>query len=50
MAYGATQDGWGHSGEFWQNMIYWRREWQTTLVYLLWVPHELYKKATEIYV
>ena len=50
MVYGATQDGWGHSGEFWQHMIHWRREWQTTLVYLLWVPHELYKKATEIYV
>ena len=35
----------GHSGEFWQNVIHWRREWQTTPVYLLWEPHELYKKT-----
>ena len=50
MPYGTTQDGWSHSGEFWQNMIHWKREWQTTLVHLPWVHHELYKKATEIYV
>ena len=24
----------GHSREFWQNVIHWRREWQTTPVYL----------------
>ena len=35
----------GHTGEFWQNMIHWRREWQTISVYFLWEPHELYKKA-----
>ena len=34
-----------HSGEFWQNVIYWRRKWQTTPVYLPWETHELYKKA-----
>ena len=34
----------GHSGEFWQIVSHWRREWQTTPVYLLWEPHELYKK------
>ena len=37
-----------HSGEFWQNVIHWRREWQTTPVFLLWEPHEQYEKA-EIY-
>ena len=35
----------GHSGEFWQNVIHSRREWQTTSVYSPWGPHELYKKA-----
>lgn len=34
----------GHSREFWQNVILWRREWQTTPVYLPWEPHELYKR------
>ena len=35
----------GHNGELWWNLIHWRREWQTTPVFLLWKPHELYKKA-----
>ena len=35
----------GHAGEFWQNMVHWRREWQTTLVFLPWEPHEQYEKA-----
>ena len=30
----------GHDGEFWQNMVYWRREWQTTSVFLPWETHE----------
>ena len=30
----------GHTGEFWQNVIRWRREWQTSPVYLLWETHE----------
>ena len=25
-----------HSEEFWQNVIHWRRGWQTTSVFLLW--------------
>ena len=28
----------------WQNMVHWRREWQTTWVFLLCEPHEQYKK------
>ena len=32
-----TQDGWV-SGEFWQNVVHWRREWQTTSVFLPWEP------------
>ena len=35
----------GHSKEFWQNVVHWRREWQTTLVPLPWGPHEQYEKA-----
>ena len=35
----------GHSREFWQNVIHWRREWQTTPVYLPWESHELYKRT-----
>ena len=41
----ATQDGTGHSGEFWQNVVHWRREWQTTSAFLPWEPHEQYEKA-----
>ena len=32
-------------GEVWQNVVHWRREWQTTSVFLPWEPHEQYKKA-----
>ena len=35
----------GHGEAFWQNMVHWRREWQTTSVFLPWEPHEQYKKA-----
>ena len=38
-----TQDGWGHGGEFWQNMVHWKREWQTTSAFLSWEPHEQYE-------
>ena len=34
----------GHGGEFWQNVVHWRREWQNTSV-LPWEPHEQYEKA-----
>ena len=30
----------GHGGEIWQNVVHWRREWQTTSVFLPWEPHE----------
>ena len=30
----------GHGGEFWQNMVHWRREWQTTSVFMPWETHE----------
>ena len=41
---------WGHprwmglSGEG-QNVVLWRREWQTTSVFLPWESHEQYEKA-----
>ena len=35
----------GHGGEVWQNVVQWRREWQTTSVFLLWELHEQYEKA-----
>ena len=35
----------GHGGEAWQNVVHWRREWQTTSVFLPWEPHEQYEKA-----
>ena len=28
---------------FWQNMVLWRREWQTTSAFLLWEPHKQYE-------
>ena len=36
----------GHGGEFWQNLVHWRREWQTSSVFLPWEPHEQYKNMT----
>ena len=35
----------GHDGEFWENVVQWRREWQTSSVFLPWEPHEQYEKA-----
>ena len=35
----------GHGGEVWQNVVHWRREWQTTSVFLPWEPHEQYEKV-----
>ena len=35
----------GQSEEFRQNTIHWKREWQTTPVFLLQEPHEQYEKA-----
>ena len=34
-----------HDGEFWQNVVHWRRECQTTSAFLPWEPHEHYEKA-----
>ena len=34
----------GHGGEFWQNVVHWRREWQTTSVVLPWEPREQYEQ------
>ena len=32
-------------GKFWQNVVDWRRDWQTTSVFLPGEPHEQYEKA-----
>ena len=29
----------------WQNVVNWKREWQTTSIFLPWKPHEQYEKA-----
>ena len=42
--YRATQDGW-IIVESSDNVVHWRREWQTTPVFLLWEPHEQDEKA-----
>ena len=36
-----------HGGEFWQKLVYWRKEWQTTSVFLPWERHEQYGKAID---
>ena len=36
----------GHGEEVWQNVVHWRREWQTTSVFLPWEPHEQYNYCT----
>ena len=38
----------GHGEEFWQNVVYWRREWQTTSEVLTWEPHEQYEKGIKM--
>ena len=35
----------GHGGEVWQNVAHWRKEWETTSVFLPREPHEQYEKA-----
>ena len=37
----------GHGGEVWQNVVHWRRQWQTTSVFLPWEPHEQYEKQKD---
>ena len=34
----------GHGGEFWQNVIYWKREWQTTSAFSPREPYEQCEK------
>ena len=34
-----------HGEGFWQNMVHWRRKWQTTSIFLPWKPNEQYEKA-----
>ena len=34
-----------HSQEFWQNLVHWRREWQTTPVFSPQELHERYEKT-----
>jgi len=41
----ANPERMGHGEEVWQNMVHWRREWQTTSVFLTWEPHKQYEKA-----
>ena len=38
----------GHGGEFWQKVVHWRRQWQTTSVFLPWEPHEQYEETKGI--
>ena len=35
----------GHGGEFWQNVVHWKKQWQTTSEFSPWEPHEQYEKA-----
>ena len=37
----------GHGKEFWQKVVRWRKEWQTTSIFLPWEPHEQYAKAKD---
>ena len=34
----------GHGGEFWQNVVSWRRDWQDTSSLLPREPHEQYEQ------
>ena len=37
-----------YSGEFWQNVVHWKREWQTTTVFLPQEPHEQYERQNDM--
>ena len=37
----------GNGGEVWQNVVHWRREWQTTSVFLPWEPHDSMKRQND---
>ena len=37
----------GHGEEFWQNVVHWRREWQTTSVFLPWEPMNSMKRQKD---
>ena len=37
----------GHSEEFWQNVVHWRRKWQTTSVFLPWESHKQMKRQND---
>ena len=37
----------GHNEEFWQNVVHWRRKWQTTAVFLPGEPQEQYEKKKD---
>ena len=36
----------GPSEDFWQNVVHWRRKWQTTPVFLPWEPQKRRKDMT----
>ena len=38
----------GHGGEFWQNVVHWRREWQTTSVFCLENPVSHMKRQKDM--
>ena len=37
----------GHGREVWQNVVHWRRECQTTSVFLPWEPHKQYERQKD---
>ena len=37
----------GHGGKVWQNVVHWRREWQTTSVFLPWEPMNSMKRPKD---
>ena len=40
-----AMQGWtGHGGEFWQNVVHWKREWQTALLFLPCEPNDSMKR------
>ena len=43
----ATQGGWVMVERSDQNVVHWRREWQTTSVFLPWEPHEQMKRQND---
>ena len=46
--YNFIYTAWFISGDFWQNVVHWRSEWQITPIFLPWESNESYEKQKDM--